>query len=172
MRGPEIVYLNGKTTCAIRPPELSEGTAARSNRCCRPLTKSGLDLAIEVQGPCVSPAEQAPDVVCCILAAPVRRRFAGSLNHASSLDPGPVLRDLSRRSVRDREPWPCLISPSVARKRLWRMPGQRAGPTRLKSGLPGFRAAVSLGLIKLAPIAGSGNRTTIAGCGAFGGQDG
>ena len=50
------------------PPELSEGTKVPASGSPRPLAKSGLDLAVEVQGPGLATAGRTPAVVGCILS--------------------------------------------------------------------------------------------------------
>ena len=142
-------------------PELSEGTKARSNRCSRPLAKSGLDLAIEVQGPGLGIGGRTRrwSAVSCRLRSSV---VSAGLTPSSFGRPGLVLRDPTpERLIGSLDPAWCSGPP-----RRFEIPGQRAGPTRLKFPVSrDFRAAVSLGLITFAPMPGSGKRSETRDCG-------
>ena len=131
----------------------------------RPLAKSGLDLAIEVQNPGLSISEANPGdgrlYPVALLASGVPRgraprrpliliRFPRDLpgpkpsKSPLGLDPAP-------RSLRSE-------NPPVAS-------GQRAGPVRFEPRVsPDFRAAVSLGLLTFAPNPLDGKRPNLAGC--------
>ena len=131
----------------------------------RPLAKSGLDLAIEVQNPGLSISEANPGdgrlypVALLVSGVPRGRaprrpsipiRFPGGLpgpkpsKSPLGLDPAP-------RSLRSE-------NPPVAS-------GQRAGPVRFEPRVsPDFRAAVSLGLLTFAPNPLDGKRPNPAGC--------
>ena len=100
-------------------------------------------------------------MVRCILAASGRSRVAGSLNHASSLDPDPVPLKLPRRSgFTFQSLSPAIPSRFVARERRWKTvwSESRTDPLEVRFS-PDFRAAVSLGLIKLAPKLGGGKQS-------------
>lgn len=136
----------------------------------RPLTKSGLDLAMRFRALASAPAGEPGDGQLfpggsCPVA--FRSRFSP---RPSSTGP-------------DLVPFRFRLSPSAwglgpARafhpllSEAWSL-GQRAGPTRLKSPVSlGFRAAVSLGEIKLAPISGSGKRVFRRRCATWAGVRG
>ena len=100
-------------------------------------------------------------MVHCILSAPVRSRVTGSLNHASSLDPDPVPFKAARRSgFTFRSLGPAVLSRFVARERQWKIVWSESRTDPLEARFsPDFRAAVSLGLIKLAPKRGGDKRS-------------
>jgi len=123
-------------------PELSEGTTARSNRCSRPLAKSGLGLDLRVRSLTVSPAGEPEEETrppggswspAYRQGLPCRRPsipawFSVNLRPRAS---GSGALALSGQSSRPKTPESL---------------DQRAGPTRLKFPVSrDFRAAVSLG---------------------------
>lgn len=110
-----------------------------------------------------APARQAPEMVSCILATPVRCRSVEDCASSSFIDPDPV--PFSPAPKRKRSGASILPGLSaVARKRLWNPWSEsRTDPLETPVSL-GFRAAVSLGLIKLAPNAGSSKGSIRACC--------
>ena len=131
----------------------------------RPLAKSGLDLAIEVQNPGFASARRTPAMVSCILS----RSWSPAFHEVEPLRRPSIP---IRFPLGFRRPKP-LKSPlgldPVSRPLRSKPPGafdQRAGPVRFEPRVsPVFRAAVSLGLIKLAPIRRSGKRSGMTVCG-------
>lgn len=131
----------------------------------RPLAKSGLDLAIEVQDPGVSISEANLDdgrlYPVALLVSGVPRGRAPRRPSIPIRFPRGFLRPKPLKSPLGLDP--------VSRPLRSKPPGafdQRAGPVRFEPRVsPVFRAAVSLGLIKLAPIRGCGKRSGTGCCG-------
>ena len=124
---------------------MSEGTRARSNRCVRPLAKSGLDLAIE--GLDLGLGAGGANPVCGRLypdgpwSSAFRAAFA--VRRPSIL--ARVSVNAAGRSLRRSGAWALPRRPFGSEDRA-RKPGQRAGPVRFEPQVTlVFRAAVSLG---------------------------
>ncbi len=136
-RPPHALKQRATASRALAPTRIERGDdAPRRTGSPRPLAKSGLDLAIEVQDPGLGVSGANP---VDGRLYPVALRSVGVPRGwpASSFDPDPVLRGPAGRGRRSPGAW--ILPPVRSIRRPPEASGQRAGPVRLEPRFPAFQ---------------------------------